>query len=257
VEVLICGSTVQVFREGQYMGEYVGCYEGAMPAVGAGAGAPMFAERPSYEAATMKSAPQMMMKSAPQTMNSALQKSAMDRTPARLLALQNAVLGGDPVAVKALLDQGVDPDEPAENGKVPLVLAAQKGKVAVVEVLLAAGADPNKSGKDGSTALAVAYETGNKEVLSKLFSATFRNLGSTAPRDAGPICSAAAAADNEVPANAHDNLREVTLKLSALSPQPDQEGRRASRSDHLQISEDGLEHQREEAFRMKLQAFAA
>jgi len=178
-------------------------------------------------AATMKAAPMQMqsLQATPmQTLQMApsavaAQKTGFDRSPAKVLSLHNACSGGDAAAVKAMLDQGVDPDAPGEKGKTALMIAAAKGSLPVVEVLLAAGADPNIGSEDGKTPLSEAFQKGHKAVMSKLFSSTFSSLN-VAPRDLGS--GGAAVADDSVPANAHDNLREVTMKLSKLNPTQDQ-----------------------------------
>lgn len=226
-EVLILDTTVQVFKGGQYVGEYLGGYEGAVAPMGMAPIQQSSFNSSAPAAATMKAAPMQMqsLQATPmQTLQMApsagvAQKTGFDRSPAKVLSLHNACSGGDAAAVKALLDQGVDPDAPGEKGKTALMIAAAKGSLPVVEVLLAAGADPNIGSEDGKTPLSEAFQRGHKAVMSKLFSSTFSSLN-VAPRDPGP--GGAAVADDSVPANAHDNLREVTMKLSKLNPTQDQ-----------------------------------
>jgi len=230
IEVLILDTTVQVFRAGQYMGEYLGGYDGAVApmamapiqqsAFNSSAPAAATMKMETLQAApmqTLQAAPGQTLKAAPSA--GARQKTGFDRSPAKVLSLHNACSGGDAAAVKVLLDQGVDPDAPGEKGKTALMIAATKGSLPVVEVLLAAGADPNIGSEDGKTPLSEAFQRGHKAVMSKLFSSTFSSLN-VAPRDPGP--GGATEADDSVPENAHDNLREVTMKLSKLNPVQDQ-----------------------------------
>jgi len=230
IEVLILDTTVQVFRGGQYVGEYLGGYEGAVAPMGMAPIQQSSFNSSAPAAATMKmetfqSAPMQTLQAAPgQTLQAApsagaRQKTGFDRSPAKVLSLHNACSGGDAAAVKVLLDQGVDPDAPGEKGKTALVIAASKGSLPVVEVLLASGADPNIGTEDGKTALSEAFARGHKAVMSKLLSSTFSSLNA-APRDLGP--GGATVADDSAPMNASDNLREITTKLSKLNPTQNQ-----------------------------------
>lgn len=135
--------------------------------------------------------------------------------------LLKAAMSGDAPGAKRLLDANADPDAAGVDGNTPLLAAANKGSVPVVEVLLAAGADPNL-GKDTNTPMTVAFQKGNKEVLRALFSAAFQNLESAvgpgapaSPQGGSPY--AAAVVDDEVPATAIYELREVTAKLAEVS----------------------------------------
>ncbi|CAK0849184.1 unnamed protein product, partial [Prorocentrum cordatum] len=155
IEVLILDTSLQVFRGGQYVGEYLGGYEGSVAPV---AMAPIWEiPQSSFNSSapaavttkmqTLQATPAQTLKVAPST--GARQKTGFDRSPAKVLALHNACSGGDAAAVKTLLDQGVDPDAPGEKGKTALIIAATKGSLPVVEALLAAGADPNIGSEEG------------------------------------------------------------------------------------------------------------
>jgi hypothetical protein len=256
IEVLILDTTVQVFRGGQYVGEYLGGYEGAVASVGM---API--QQSSFNSSaqatmkmqTLQAAPMQTVKAAPSA--GARQKTGFDRSPAKVLSLHNACSGGDAAAVKVLLDQGVDPDAPGEKGKTALMIAASKGSLPVVEVLLAAGADPNIGSEDGKTPLSEAFQRGHKAVMSKLFSSTFSSLN-VAPRDLGP--GGATVVDDAVPENAHDNLREVTMKLSKLNPTQDQFYSPARRNSAEMTEAFALdpEMMREQQLKSKMQALA-
>ncbi|CAK0819708.1 unnamed protein product [Prorocentrum cordatum] len=218
IEALILDTSLQVFRGGQYVGEYMGGYESAVEPMG---------EAPLQQSSFNSSAPaevtmqvQTIQASPVQTLRparsaGATQKAGFDRSPAKVCALHSACSGGDAAAVKALLDQRVDPDAPGEKGKTALLVAATAGSLPVAELLLAAGADPNVGSEDGQTPLVEAFRRGHKAVMSKLFSSTLGSLRG-APRDLG--AGGTAEADDAVPANAHHSLMGVTMKLSRLGP---------------------------------------
>lgn len=293
VEVLILDTTVQVFRSGQYLGEYLGSWEGGPPAVAA-APRPAAPLAPVQQSSVSGGAPQQVAQvqapvqqsfvsgGAPQQvaqvqvpMQAAPSPGApsaaaapvarpqkhpnLDRSPAKILALKNAVVSGDAAAVKTLLDAGVDPDEPCA-GKTALLVAAEKGNVAVVEVLLGAGADPNTVGTDGSTPLTVAFQHGHKEVLSKLFSSTFQSLGSSMVTKEGLAAGRAEDGDSGAP-DAGDDLREEALKdkmraLSQLSKECQSPRQCVGEENDQDISLDP-NSLREEALRAKMWVLAA
>jgi cytohesin len=73
---------------------------------------------------------------------------------AKATSLRSSIEKGNLRALEALLAQGVDPNDPLDDGQLPLSLAALKGNAAIVKALLEAGARPNEKGQDfGETAL--------------------------------------------------------------------------------------------------------
>lgn len=92
-------------------------------------------------------------------------------------ALAAAVVAGNAVAVRLLLDHGADPGRPGSVGHEgrlpggsphPLPLAAAGCGPDVVGALLDAGADPDAPGVDGVAALRAAVRAGNPEVARLL-----------------------------------------------------------------------------------------
>ena len=90
-------------------------------------------------------------------------KDASGRTP-----LMRASLGGDSVAVKALLAKGADANAADNNGATPLMNAAHRGSTDLIHALLAAGANVNAQDKDGTTALMIATLAGHTVVVRAL-----------------------------------------------------------------------------------------
>lgn len=58
-----------------------------------------------------------------------------------MTALMNAVHANNAIAVRKLIEQGVNVNETDSNGDAPLVMAAYKGYTVIVKLLLEAGAD--------------------------------------------------------------------------------------------------------------------
>ncbi|MBV9492350.1 MAG: ankyrin repeat domain-containing protein [Verrucomicrobia bacterium] len=83
-------------------------------------------------------------------------------------ALLVASLIGAKESVKALLDNGADPDARSEDRRTPLMLAASKGHKEVIKLLLDAGADPALTDRSGETAESVATAKGFPEVATLL-----------------------------------------------------------------------------------------
>lgn len=90
-----------------------------------------------------------------QALFAGLQSFAGQQAEKPWVKLMDAVQDGDEGAVKALLDDGVKPDERRNRGAwAPIVRAAIRGHVGVVKMLLDAGADPNQiSTEDEQSAL--------------------------------------------------------------------------------------------------------
>ena len=82
---------------------------------------------------------------------------AIDRASNGWTAMMHAVHKHQIAAVRALLDEGADPDHAVdEHQYTPLIMAAGYGYTDIVELLLAAGADPRKTTVGGYNALAAA-----------------------------------------------------------------------------------------------------
>ena len=81
------------------------------------------------------------------------------------------LLFGLPVAASGDL---LSDDEPAANGKTPLMTAAREGDAAAVNRLIAAGADVNEANAGGATALMFATLSGDPMVTSLLLRAGAR-----------------------------------------------------------------------------------
>ncbi len=86
-------------------------------------------------------------------------------------ALSIACMNGDLAAVRALLDQGADPNVAIAGGETPLMTAARTGNVDVVHALIVAGADVNATETSQQTALMWAAAEGNTYVVDALIDA--------------------------------------------------------------------------------------
>ncbi len=92
----------------------------------------------------------------------AAQKAALDQD------LIDAAIAGDAVRVKALLDQGANPNARDADGRNPLTEAAWRGHTDVIKLLLQKGADPKQKKNDGENAISIAKARGQQEALSLL-----------------------------------------------------------------------------------------
>jgi hypothetical protein len=81
--------------------------------------------------------------------------------------IHTAAKNGDPAAVQAELDKGVDVNA-SGNGQSPLHLAAIMGHVEVTELLIASGADLKGTDKHGNTPLHYTAHHGSKETAKLL-----------------------------------------------------------------------------------------
>ena len=83
-------------------------------------------------------------------------------------SLEHAVVSGDHVMVKTLLDDGAEPNILGNNNKPPLYRAVNAGHHAIVEILLACGADPNLDDIKGRTPLHCAAFEGHHAMVEAL-----------------------------------------------------------------------------------------
>jgi ankyrin repeat protein len=77
---------------------------------------------------------------------------------------------GELAVVRALIGWGADVTRGANRGDTALIGAARAGHKAIVEALLEAKADPNVANRDGKTALAMAVERRHMAVVDTLLS---------------------------------------------------------------------------------------
>lgn len=75
---------------------------------------------------------------------------------------------GDAEAVRLLLQYGVAPDIPNDNGRTPLMTAVQCRQQHIVEMLLSAGADLHAVDKSGDNLLVYAVKGKNRMMVEKL-----------------------------------------------------------------------------------------
>ena len=95
--------------------------------------------------------------------------------------LADAARAGDVAAIRNLIHQGADPNQPTGgNNWTPLLHAIHKAQIKSVEALLDGGADPNKVAGDGFTALMMAAGYGYTDIVGLLL-----RRGAN-PRIAGP-----------------------------------------------------------------------
>jgi len=129
----------------------------------------------------------------------------------------DAAKNGDVAKVKACLDEGIDPDGPAKDGRTPLMVAVGGGHLPVIECLLTAFADPTL-GKGDETPMTIAFQKGKQDILKVLFGATFQNLDTmTNPGIVACPFEDGMRADNEVPDNAMYELKSVTAKIAQVN----------------------------------------
>ncbi len=77
----------------------------------------------------------------------------------------STVLSNDTVALKGLLDSGVDPNTKDTAGTPVLILASVNGQKECVSLLLDKGANVNAQAEDGETALMVTSAKGYKDIV--------------------------------------------------------------------------------------------
>jgi len=91
-------------------------------------------------------------------------------TAKKWTALHYAAMMGHITVVEALLTsmQAVAIDAQAEDGRTPLMLAAERGKIEVVRLLIECGADIHLTNKKGKTAVYVARERQHYDIAALL-----------------------------------------------------------------------------------------
>jgi ankyrin repeat protein len=67
-----------------------------------------------------------------------------------------------------LISQGVDVNAKTNDGRTPLMMAANQGDKYLTEVLIANGANINAKNNEGKTPLLLAKERGQKEIVELL-----------------------------------------------------------------------------------------
>ncbi len=83
--------------------------------------------------------------------------------------LANAARGGDVAAVRNLIRQGADPNEPTGgNNWTPLLHAIHTAQIKSVEALIDGGADVNRVAGDGFTPLMMAAGYGYTDIVELL-----------------------------------------------------------------------------------------
>ena len=85
------------------------------------------------------------------------------------MSLFDAVLAGDLARVQALLDAGADPNPFDDEGRTPLMIAAENGREDLVLALLDGGTDPILTDRVGETALGKAAAHGHARIAALLY----------------------------------------------------------------------------------------
>lgn len=129
---------------------------------------------------------------------------------------ENANARGDLVAVRGLLDRGVDINRRDRYGQTALMLAARAGHREVVEVLIEHRAELNVTAKFGLSALMLAIVAGHPEIARILAraGADLSQRGSGAPAFADQTAQDLAMArgmsessEELAPIPGHDDIR--------------------------------------------------
>lgn len=114
----------------------------------------------------------------------------------------------DPALVQRLLQEGQDPNQAADDGVTPLIIAAHNGDAEIVNTLLMdRRLDPNQAMNDGATALFVAAEIGRVNVINALVSDSRLNPNQARNDSANPLFIAAQNGNVEVVAALLRDLR--------------------------------------------------
>lgn len=86
-------------------------------------------------------------------------------------SLLQAIWKGDILAVKEMVDKGIDPNAQTKLGISPLHMAAKKQETEITSLLIAKGADVNAGDQNGKTPLMEAASAGRAENAEILLSA--------------------------------------------------------------------------------------
>jgi len=228
-EAHLLENTIQVFAEGQYLGEYAGEWEtveeesavSAPPEMPAQPG-PADMDGGASPQATSELAPARTASQSPRSRRkkksivaAAPQKwpplespkspsrkvACPDASPETVARLTAAAGSGDLAALQDLLKASADPDAGSA-----LLLATEGGHLEAVKALVAAGADVNIT-QNGNTAMTLAYQKGHQDILRELFSATFQSL-ETAVVGGGSPTALNDALLRKLPDSEFDALRE-------------------------------------------------
>ena len=108
------------------------------------------------------------------------------------LPMQAALCGKEDV-LSLLIVFGADLEQQDSGGSTPLLLAAEKGRLACLRALLVAGAHPGATDGSGRTALYRAAESGKLEVLRVLLEGGAGVGGAAGPEGQSALHAAAAA----------------------------------------------------------------
>jgi uncharacterized protein len=84
------------------------------------------------------------------------------------VGLVEAVVSGNPAAVKRLVQAGAKVNRSTGDGFTPLMLAASRGDPRITEYLIKRGADVNRHNAIGQTALMIAALRGQKPIIEQL-----------------------------------------------------------------------------------------
>lgn len=148
---------------------------------------------------------------------------ALAATPAKA-PLADAVMEGDRVAVRELLDQGVEVNAPQGDGSTALHWAAYRDDAELVALLLDAGADIGATTRLGElTPLFMAAKNGNAEIVRLLLeagaSATATNTNGTSPlmlaAASGDVPTIAVLLEHGADVNARDTTNGQTALMFA------------------------------------------
>jgi ankyrin repeat protein len=82
---------------------------------------------------------------------------------------------GDIVAIRSLLDDGLNPNQTNRFGWTLLMLAALQGRTDIADLLIAKGADPSKLNKFGDSADSLALVKGYRRTSTYLRKASKPN----------------------------------------------------------------------------------
>ena len=135
-------------------------------------------------------------------------------------ALIDAVKRQDADAIRRLLGEGADPNEPQADGATALHWAAHREHTDAVDLLLGAGADVNAVNRLGASALFLASKNGDADLIERLLAAG-ADPGLALPAGETPVMTAARSGTARgvrllTDAGADVNVREETRGQTAL-----------------------------------------